>query len=537
MKRSFLLSLAIVLVLALIAPAVGAEAVDLWAKYDQPVTVTFAVNGKEDGFSWGDNIWTQAWKDKFNIDTKILWSTETDDAYNTKLSLAILSGDLPDYICTFNYNQFLQLVDANGAADITALFKDWAYPPLYENMNYDGISQSYGVIDGIRYGINTTGGMPTDTRLYYIRSDYLEKVGGKIPTTVEEVVALGKQFVDQGLAKYALPLTGKAITEGYSDVQIVANGYGAYPNIWVDVGNGIQYGSTLPGMETALDVYKDLYKGGYIDPAFATAVGDTLTAQILNGEVGILTGDFWIPTWPLPDLKDANGLIVDWTIVQALPSANNAAFKVQGGKPTGKMIAIRAGYDHPEAVMKLMNFRCAMLDDPNMADSDFQTVYNADGTKIDNHMRCPIREYFNFPYTNMYTSPDVTKAIDTGDESSLVRPHDHIQYDNVKNYLAAKKANDITGMNTNWANFKLFYGENSAFGGFYKNYTAGNYIFDATGGYESPDLARLWGSLSQYENNFYINYIGGTEPSTFQDFVDTWMGMGGELLTYELNHR
>ena len=60
-----------------------------------------------------------------------MWNTGTDEAYQTKLSMAILTGELPDYIYV-NNNQFKQLVDAGYAADITDAYDNYLYPHVKE---------------------------------------------------------------------------------------------------------------------------------------------------------------------------------------------------------------------------------------------------------------------------------------------------------------------------------------------------------------------------------------------------------------------
>lgn len=513
------------------------EEADYWGRYDEPVVVRFAVKGVDDDFDWTDNIWTQAWKDLFNIETEIMWNTGTDEAYDTKFSMAILTGELPDYMYV-NYSQFKQLYEAGYLADITDAYENYIYPHAKEEaFEAAENAQKLAFIDGVRYGIAMGGVGNTNTRVVYIRNDYLEKVGGQIPTTTEELIELGKKFVDAGLAKYALPLQGKVTGDGYSDIQAVANGFGVYPGIWVDDGSGgMMYGSVVPQMETVLNVYKELYDTGYIDSTFPTAVGDNLTEQIMNGEVGILTGDFWVATWPLPSLLDEEGNVVDWTIIPVMPSETNNNFKVQGlGSPAEtNFVCVRNGFERPDAIMKLINHRHAMLDDPEMAIQEFHTDYDENGEEIGNHMRCPIREYFNYSYTNMMTSPAVTDAIDNGNMDALVRPHDELQYKNVTNYLKAVEEGDQAGANAGWATYKLFYGENSVFGSFYKNYLNDNYIWDMRDK-DTVNYERLWGTMQQFENTFYVNYISGSEDTTFDQFVQEWLEMGGELITYELN--
>ncbi len=509
-----------------------------WGRYEEPVVVRFAVNGADDDFSWSDNIWTQAWKERFNIETEIMWNTGTDEAYQTKLSMAILTGELPDYIYV-NNNQFKQLVDAGYAADITDAYDNYLYPHVKETAfeAYEE-AQELAFVDGKRYGIAQGGAGNTNARLVYIRSDYMEKVGAEIPATIEELIDLGKSFVDAGLAKYALPLIGNVTGEAYSDIQVVSNAYGVYPGIWVDDGSGgMTYGSIDPKMESVLNIYKNLYDTGYIDPTFPTAVGDNLTEQIMNGEVGILTGEFWVATWPLPSLLDDEGNVVDWTIIPVLPSESNSNFKVQAtGSPADtNFIVVRNGYEHPDAIMKLINHRHAMLADPELAEQDFHTFVDEEGNKIGNHMRCPIREYFDFPYINMMTSPHVTEAIDNNNMDALVHPHDELQYENVTNYLKAVENGDQAAANSGWAMYKLFYGEHSVFGSFYSNYIADRYIWDMRNK-STENYERLWGTIKQYENTFYVNYISGSEDTTFAQFVQEWNDMGGELITYELNH-
>ena len=104
---------------------------------------------------------------------------------------------------------------------------------------------------------------------------------------MEELIDMGKAFVDEGLAKYAFVLTDKVTGSGYTDMQAVCNAYGAYPGLWIEGEDGkLVYSPTTENMHTVLDIFKDLYDNGYIQPTFATEVSDNVTAYIKNGEVG-----------------------------------------------------------------------------------------------------------------------------------------------------------------------------------------------------------------------------------------------------------
>ena len=92
----------------------------------------------------------------------------------------------------------------------------------------------------------------------------------------------------------------------------------------------------------------------------------------------------------------------------------------------------------------------------------------------------------------------------------------------------------LGGDDTAWGMYKLFGGEGSVFLNFYEANENGQFIWDARTS-KSENYERLWGTLQQLENTFYVNYISGTEDTTFEEFVEEWYDAGGRLLTDELN--
>lgn len=540
MKKLVPVLLALALVCALVSVSFAETATDpYFGKFDETVTLKLVVDSADEApkWTWDDNPWTREWLERFNIKIEIMWNTGTAEEFNTKFAMAMLTDELPDFM-KLSTKQFKELQASGKLKDITEAYDEHIYPFLKNeviNPMGEALQQS-AFVDGKRYGI-ASASYGTNTRSIYIRKDYLEAVGAEVPTTIEEVIELGKLFVDEGLCKYALPLQSTVTGDGYSDLQAVANAYGAYPGIWVENEEGaLEYSPTTEGMKRALDVYKDLYDKGYISPTFATDVGDNLTAYITNGEVGILTGDFWVATWPLP-IVDENEQIIEWEIVPVVASEENADFHVQG---TGSMAdvtyyCVSSACEYPEAVMILLNHICSVSSDPDLAEPErFHTVKDEDGNDVGVHMQNPMDLYLSVPHVNMFTAVAVMDALN-GDIDAL-KPQSHFQqqYDNVLKYRAAIDAGDKVTEKATWGTNKLFGGEESIFYCFYKNYAAGNYIWDART-VKTENYERLWGTLTQYENTFYVNYIGGTETTTFEEFVEEWYGMGGQLLTDELN--
>lgn len=541
MKKWLSALLAMVLLLAACVSALAETADDpYFGKFAEPVTIRVARSSADEPgvWTWEDNEWTREWKERFNIEIELLWNTGTDDEYATKFAMSMLTGDLPD-VMNCNSKQFRELYEAGYLADITDAYDNNLYPYLKNEVIevQDEAIKATAFIDGRRYAIPMAS-YGTNTRTIMIRRDYREAVGAEIPTTIEEVVALGKQFVDAGLCKYALTLSSKVTGEGYTDMQAAANAFGAYPGIWVEDDDGkLVYASTLDGMKATLDMYKDLYDNGYLNPTFATDVGDNITAYITNGEIGILPSDFWVATWPLP-LVDENGDVIEWDMIPVVPSETNDDFHVQGTNSMADVsyICVNASFEYPEAAMRIFNHTCSVLTDPALAETDrFHTVTQEDGSQVQIHMRNPSPvTYWSVPHVNMLTAVAVVEAQNGDLEVLDVQPHFQQQYDNVQAYEAAVEAGDKDAIRANWGTYKLFGGEDSIFYNFYKNYAAGNYIWDARME-KTENYERLWGMLTQYENTFYVNYICGTESTTFEQFVEEWYAMGGQLLTDELN--
>ena len=172
--------------------------------------------------------------------------------------MAMLTGDLPDLL-VLNQKQFRELQTAGKLADLTEYYDNNVYPYLKEKVleAQPESAQQAGFVDGRRYAL-TTSGFGTVSRSVIIRHDYREAVGAELPTTMEELIQLGKTFVDEGLTKYAFVLTDKVTGSGYTDMQAVCNAFGAYPGLWIEGEDGrLVYSPTTEAMHTALDVYRN----------------------------------------------------------------------------------------------------------------------------------------------------------------------------------------------------------------------------------------------------------------------------------------
>lgn len=516
------------------------EVTDPMAKYDEVVTVKLVggVNAAQDydGHTMDNSPWTQMLLDEYNIKLEYLWLSSE---YDTKLNLAITGKQLPDIIRTSNYTQFNTLARNGMLADLSGIFD------TYMNDHYkDYLAQAnpdyyeYGTYDGKYLGVSTGGPDYNGGRIVIVRQDWMDELKLKAPKTIEDVVSIGKAFVDAGKANYALPLNKDiAVVSDMCDIVGMANAFGAYPRIWVEDGNGgIQYGSVQEEMKDVLKVYADLYKDGYIDPAFASLDGNAVAEQLTSNKIGIVMGAVWLVSWPLNSTFEADG--VNWTCYEVPASETlGTVSKQQAKAPSGSMLCVKKDYDHPEAMFKILTAVSDRLENPDEeVQKTFHSYQKEDGTGVNIHMLNPLGAYLSDPRTNLNTNPHVTDAVDKNDESYLISAHDKSTYKKVTDYNAAIEAGTKPA-NGDWVYYNLFYGPNSAYGVLNAYMDNDRYLVDALGGYVSPTMDTQWGNLTMLEDQYFVELISGTKEldAGFDEFVKAWQNAGGTTITQEVN--
>ena len=74
--------------------------------------------GYVNGDTIDDNLWYREYLTRLNIDVENEWTVMTSE-YNTRLNLAIASGDIPDVSMVYNHTQLRTLGEAGRVAEIT----------------------------------------------------------------------------------------------------------------------------------------------------------------------------------------------------------------------------------------------------------------------------------------------------------------------------------------------------------------------------------------------------------------------------------
>ncbi|WNQ14006.1 extracellular solute-binding protein [Paenibacillus aurantius] len=235
----------------------------------------------------------------------------------TKLNTMIASGDIPDMIFMPDRGTAVQYYEQGILADLDSYIKD--YPALqsrfkpeeWEAMKYKGKTigtPGYEFVNGISS--------------WWIRNDWLTKLGLKAPTNPDELLTVMKAFTFNDPDG-----NGKNDTYGFV-AGIGKDGnlsgawgmifwmFGVNPNV-VDMVNGkLTFDNTDSRMQEALAYIKTMLDAKVVDPDWVTINDGTANdKKMYSGKVGILINDWRrMETNTQQAMKEVSGEIPDWIV-------------------------------------------------------------------------------------------------------------------------------------------------------------------------------------------------------------------------------
>ena len=203
-------------------------------------------------------------------------------SYADKLSALLLGGDIPDIIYFQGGDQKMVeqgiLVDLNPLIAKTTYLKNELYGHNVERMkNYP-----YLVYD-----------FPPRAPQPVIRTDWLEKLGGKKPETVDDYTALFQaihdgDLDDDGTAGNTLGLTAYVNTNELDDIFNQAFGV---TGTWMKDSSGAWVSARVTDQEKAkIAYYADLAAKGLFDKEYVTNKYDVKEDKFYTGKAGVIFG-------------------------------------------------------------------------------------------------------------------------------------------------------------------------------------------------------------------------------------------------------
>ncbi|GAA3409672.1 extracellular solute-binding protein [Paenibacillus hodogayensis] len=343
--------------------------------------------------------------------------------YNEQLRLKMAAGEYPDFYWT------------GGFANEETLANDMVLP-LNDLLDKYGpnlkkvIPQSAWdavTLKGKIMAIPRFAGGGTDTeRLIYVRKDYLDKIGAKIPATSDEFLTLLRMLRDNdpdGNGKNdTIPFSGR---QSFGWMENIFGMWGVDPSA-----NTIYNGQVIPGylhpnMKQGLEFIRTMYKEKLLDPEFLTNTGSIWSQKLHSGQTATYihtveqVGDFQ------KAIQDANPNVkVD---VVAIPTPKGKGYEGPVGNrknPISVSTIVMKTTKHPVEVIKMFDWIASEegqvyidlgIEGETYKKEGDKYVYDAAADKNKTNLRTVFAVtplYYNPKTIPARYSPEATKRID-----------------------------------------------------------------------------------------------------------------------------
>jgi len=498
------------------------EVIDPFMKYNPEITMTvgqFVGDDKmfPEGETPSENKAYSMVQNNIGIKFETMFTAPYGDPFNEKIRLQININEIPDF-CTAQVADIEVLIKGEMIEDLAPYIEKYGSQALKDMIFYnDGVLVDPVTRGDAIYGLPATSDINNGVAVLYIRKDWMEKVGATEPKSFEDVVTIGKQFMEAGLAKYGIAFSNEANALPYTAMM---NAYGAYPGAWIKGNDGkITNGSIAPEMKTALNGLRTLYTEGFIESEYVSKDSNKVIEGILANEVGIMIGEFWSPLWPLQSGVTADPTI-DWNAYK-IPAVGGGEAIPYAKIPVSGYAFVRKGYEHPEAAIIYLNH---IIDDMYNPDTTrpFATELRASRSDekysgINIFSWLPLQ--VDRPDKNINWASNLVVAVDKKNPDMLLTPDEKDLYTKI-----------TSGLTENWGWAKTYLAGVPTAGSYeklrYNDYT----------GAPTKSMLSQSGFTSSTEVEFVTKYIiGSIDEQEFDKYVEEWLSVGGQQMIEEIN--
>jgi len=259
-------------------------------------------------------------KDKLNINLKFTMTPVGPDG-TTKLNALAASNSLPDLfqLSVGNRTLLFQYVKQGLLAPVDTLLP--MMPERTAARYSDDTLKKLDTVNGKLYGLQDTA-KPGLFKRYgvFIRQDWLDKLGLKAPTTLDEFMTVAKAFTEKdpdGDGKNDTYGFGSFVDGGFGLGGEFDPFFGAYglPGAW-DFSDPSNLSATItnPNYRKGLEFIAQLQQAKVIDPDWPTMKNDDFRARWKQGKYGIVVEDFCAlscgSNYSAFDTSNPNGVLV-----------------------------------------------------------------------------------------------------------------------------------------------------------------------------------------------------------------------------------
>ncbi len=498
------------------------------AKEREPIVITVGgiqATGTEnhpEGNDFENNVWKDLYEKELGVIVETKWVVPAAQSME-KINLAIATGDIPD-LMRVDMNQFNSMLEFDLVSDLTDVYEQYASAFTKQLMSSDdGVALSVASRNGRLYGIPYTGPFMGGTPVYWIRTDWLDKLNLNMPRTTEELYAVAKAFSETDFnGNGQMDTLGLALqmSQSINPLAGVMQSFNAYTNKWVDDGSGKAEFSALSGnAKKALEYLNSMYNDGIISREFVTINDEKLMEEIVSGRSGLFSWAWWAPYWSINNS------------IQNDPEAKWATFVVSedGGLPQmvsnktpGLFYAVSASFEHPEVVVEMANiFFDISRGSRSLADGE-QYIHDLDGGN-----------YWQFAQVVLWSPTELVEDYESlqdalnADDRTLTSVGRYSDFANIKDYLENNNLASVASY--------LAWGNTSAHSIFSQAVIENTW---EDGMYFGPGTETMISTGAQLDKIIlegYAKLISGEAGYTFEKLKQDWLQAGGQTVTDEVN--
>lgn len=512
--------------------------VDPLAPMDEPVTLTsfFEIPGPiQPEFSQEAleaMVYTQRQREATNVTIDYLWyAADSPDDSDQKKNTAIATGDIPDFMVVDSAQLALLAKTDLINKDIDTLFNTYASDLLKEWVTAEGTAaMDSATFNGKVVALPLVQSSLDGAPFLWIRQDWLDKLNLSVPTTMEELYDVMVAFRDNdpdGNGKkdtVGMVMHKSFLSNGTGDAVGLFDGFNAYPGYWIDDGNGgLMYGSVAPEAKDALAFLAKLYAEGLIQEDFSTMDDMKAMELIASSTAGIQFGANWNSVWPL-DMARGNVPEARWTGAPIV-GANGLTAHPQIALNLLGYLVINSECEHPEAVIKLLNFWVEIQGNSTLEEFESYQYLNPEGLMM-TPQHWTMLKCFS-PTQNLDDYYTIRKVLEVNDES-LLTPTASQYYPDVKGYL--------DGDESKAGPYAMMGVENSAFAAMAEYYENDMFVFDQFTGSQTKSMGSKMSIVNDKVYEYYTKVIMGVSSlDDWDSFVQEVNTLGLADITAEVN--
>jgi raffinose/stachyose/melibiose transport system substrate-binding protein len=274
-----------------------------------------------------------------------------NDAYKTKIQVALAAGEAPDIFPSWSGGPMIEYVNAGLVTDLTKLMTDSG---LKDKLMDGAVAQA--TYDGKIWGVPLEN---VSVALVYYNKAVFEKCGVQVPTTLAELEAACDKFKAAGVVPFALANATKwtgsmyymYLVDRYGGSKVFANAASKAPDGFMD-----------PAFVKAGETIQKWVKAGYFNEGFNGMDEDNGQSRMLlySGQAAM----YLMGSWAISTFQSENPDFLKNMGVFAFPSVEGGA-----GDPTAVVGTVGDNFYH-------INAKCAY---PEMAFKYLETCLDEQG--------------------------------------------------------------------------------------------------------------------------------------------------------------